>query len=77
MVPTQEIFSIYKSNPPREVGTFNEFYALRNDVEHAHNKLAVIESNPAFDIVYAYLENFCAHLRNLMKHQAMVWYRKF
>ena len=57
-VQTQDIFSIYKSNPSREVGTFNEFYTLRQDVEHAYNKLAGIEGKPPFDDVYTYLEKF-------------------
>ena len=57
-IETYEIFSIYKSNPNREVGAFDEFYSRRQDVEHAYNKLAGIEGKPHFDDVYAYLSKF-------------------
>jgi len=57
-VQTSEIFEIFKSNPNREVGSFDEFYMRRQDVEYAYNKLTGIEGKPNFDVVYSYLENF-------------------
>lgn len=57
-VQTHEIFAIYKSNPNREVGVFDEFYTRRQDLEHAYNKLAGVEGKPVFGDVYAYLSKF-------------------
>jgi len=55
---TQEIFEIYKNNPTRDVGVFDEFYTRRQDVEHAYNKLTGISGKPPFDDVYSYLSKF-------------------
>jgi len=57
-VCTTEIFEIYKKNPNREVGAFDEFYNRRNDVKHAYDKLRGVENKPAFDIVYDYIDKF-------------------
>ena len=57
-VQTPEIFEIYKRNPSREVGSFDEFYTRRQDVEHAYMKLKGIDGKPDFDDVYSYLVQF-------------------
>ena len=57
-VHTTEIFELFRKNPDREVGVFDEFYNRRHDVEHAYNMLEGIEPKPDFNEVYAYLEKF-------------------
>jgi hypothetical protein len=57
-VNTSEIFDIYKKNPNREVGAFDEFYNRRSDVKHAYDKLRGVENKPPFDRVYNYLSVF-------------------
>lgn len=57
-VRTSEIFEIFRKNPNREVGIFDEFYNHRQEVEHAYEKLEGIEDKPKFDGVYSYLKNF-------------------
>ncbi len=57
-IKTSEIFEIFKLNPSREVGTFDEFLSRRNDVEHAYERLIGIEGKPPFDDVYDYLVKF-------------------
>jgi len=57
-VHTDDIFYIYKKNPARVVGVFDEFYNRRQDVEHAYESLAGIENKPSFDNVYSYLTKF-------------------
>ena len=57
-VNTDEIFGIYKNNPARAVGAFDEFYNRRQDVEHAYESLAGIENKPVFADVYSYLSEF-------------------
>ena len=57
-VNTAEIFELFRKNPTRVVGTFDEFYNRRADVEHAYNKLEGIEGKPHFSDVYLYLEKF-------------------
>jgi len=57
-VHTDDIFDIYRKNPTRVVGAFDEFYNRRQDVEHAYESLAGIENKPSFDDVYPYLTEF-------------------
>ena len=57
-VNTSDIFEIFRKNPDHVVGTFEEFYKRRQDVEHAYEKLKGMENKPLFDQVYSYLKNF-------------------
>jgi len=61
-IQTQEIFDIYKNNPGREVGTFDEFYSRRQDVEHAYNKLAGIEASHISRMFTHTFRSFLVHL---------------
>lgn len=57
-VSTPDIYEIFRKDPKREVGAFDEFYNRRADLEHAYGKLAGIECKPSFDEVYSYLCGF-------------------
>lgn len=59
-VCTTDIYEILNRDPKREVGSFNELYNCRTDIEHAYSKLAGIENKPPFDDVYRYL---CAFVK--------------
>ena len=67
-VRTQEIFDIYKNNPIREVGAFSEFYTLRQNVEHAYDKLVGIQGKLPFDDVYSYLSKFLSPLQSRTRY---------
>jgi len=57
-VRTFEIFEMFKKNPNREVGIFDEFYNRCQDIAHAYEKLEGVEDKPQFDVVYSYLKKF-------------------
>ena len=57
-VRTDDILNIYRKNPARSVGAFDEFYNRTQDVEHAYESLEGIENKPSFDNVYSYLTEF-------------------
>jgi hypothetical protein len=57
-VRTEDIFDIYRKNPAREVGTLDEFYNRKQEIEHAYERLKGIEGKPDFADVYSYLTEF-------------------
>jgi len=57
-VRTDDIFGVYRKNPDRRVGTLDEFYNRRQEVEHAYERLKGIEGKPDFVGVYSYLTEF-------------------
>ena len=57
-VHTDDIFEIYRKNPARSVGVFDDFFNRRQDVEHAYESLEGIANKPSFDNVYSYLTEF-------------------
>jgi hypothetical protein len=56
-VDTSDVFEILERNE-RKLGTFEEFYTRRGDLEHAYGRLEGIEGKPPFDKVYSYLTTF-------------------
>lgn len=56
-VQTTDIYDIC-NKAKREIQSFTAFYERKNDVEHAYNKLKMIEGKPAFDVVYFHLDKF-------------------
>jgi hypothetical protein len=56
-VTTPEIYDVQKMKG-RDVGSFAEFRARRQDVGHAYARLKGIEGKPDFNELYEYLEKF-------------------
>jgi len=57
-VHTADVFEMFKKNPSREIGAFDEFIQRRQDVEHAYERLRGITNKPPFDQVYKFVLNF-------------------
>jgi predicted nucleotidyltransferase component of viral defense system len=63
-VNTAGIYDMFKNNPDREMGAFDEFLHHRKDVEHAFEKLRDIDKKPPFDQVYSYVGSFIRPFAN-------------
>ena len=57
-VNTADMFEMFRKNPDRELGVFDEFYNSQQDVEHAYEQLRGVENKPPFAHVYSYLKKF-------------------
>ena len=63
-VSTSEIFALYKKNPDRALGAFDEFSCRCQDIKHAYGKLRGVENKPPFDQLYDYLRKFIEPFAN-------------
>ena len=78
-VHTEGIYDVYRKNPARVLGTFDELYKRRQDVEHAYEKLRGIEGKPDFINVYSYLSELvrpfaeCDKVPKIWNSGNMLW----
>jgi len=63
-VNTGNIYELFKKNPDREIGAFDEFIHRRQDVEHAYDRLRGITDKPPFSQVYDYVISFIQPFAN-------------